>query len=284
MKKRTKFKQSSRKILVTTVATIAVAMSADLPETIRPELARVGLSNPRSVLNDAEIEQLVADAGLPSDAKERRAPHSIAVKRYTIQKGDSLGRIWSKFGGTLKSAKDALVELKSIGGSADVLRIGENLSLLISQRSGEIRGLRRKLSDGRVVLLRGTPEGELQSSITSPIIVEKERVVGGTIYSSFSKAAKEQQIPYQVVDELVDLFGNRIDFRRDLKVGDSFSVIYKERRTEKGGLIETGPIVAASFENEGKLVAAVIITGAKRSRLPRMIMSSPNTSPSWSIR
>lgn len=233
-------------------------MSADLPETLSPRSLGVAptFNAGRALISDAQIAQLIEQSSNTSD-KDNKQPHSLAVKRYTIQKGDSLGRIWAKFGGTIDRAKLALSELRSIGGSADVLKVGDSLSLLVSHRSGEIRGFRRKLDDGRVVLLRQKPTGDIESSVTEPVVTESERTVGGTIYSSLSKAAREQQIPYEVIDELVDLFGNRIDFRKDLKVGDTFSIIYQEQRNERGALIKTGSIIAASIENDGKLLAAV---------------------------
>ncbi len=249
MNKKTIIKRTSHKVAVAAAAAFAVAISADLP--LRPESAPLIIEGNASLINDDQIRQLIAG----SNDRDHH-PHSLSIKKYTVKKGDSLGRIWSKFGGTLAKASQALQELRSVGKSADVLRVGDNLSLLIS-RDGEIRGFRRKLSDGTVVLLRDSAEGDVSTSVTVPKITESERIVGGTIYSSFSRAARDQQIPYEVIDDLVDLFGNRIDFRRDLQVGDSFSVIYKEKRTEKGALIEAGEIVAASIENEGKLIAAV---------------------------
>ena len=251
-KNKTIFKRTSHKVFAAAVATLAVAMSADLPKSIHPKLADIAFHG--NLIDDDQLRDLIDPQ---SDDKEKRTPHSLSIKRYTVQKGDSLGRIWAKFGGTLDKASLALQELRSVGKSADKLRVGESLSLLISRHSGEIRGFRRKLTDGSVVLLRDSAEGDLSSSITTPKIVESERIVGGTIYSSFSRAARDQKIPYEVIDNLVDLFGNRLDFRRDLQVGDSFSVIYKEKRTEKGALVETGEIIAASIENEGKLLAAI---------------------------
>ena len=251
-------KKSSRKILVATAAALAVAMSADIPDTVRPQLALSNFS-----LDEEQIRNLIESSSATGTEREKHEPHSLEVRRYTIKKGDSLGSIWSKFGGTLNQARSALSKLRAVGGSADVLKAGENLSLLISRHSGEIKGMRRKLSDGSVVLLRDPAEGEIYSSVTRPKVVESERKVAGTIYSSFSKAARDQKIPYEVIDELVDLFGNRLDFRRDLQPGDSFSVIYKEKRTERGALIEAGSIVAASIENEGKLLAAIRHVNAK---------------------
>ncbi len=229
-------------------------MSADLPETLNPRLI---VNSGYALISDAEITQLIEQSNGILTVKDNKQPHSMTVKRYTIQKGDSLGRIWAKFGGTIDRAKAALSELRSIGGSADVLKVGDSLSLLVSHNSGEIRGFRRRLDDGRVVLVRDKAGVEMQTSVTVPTISESERTVAGTIYSSFSKAAKEQNIPYEIVDELVDLFGNRIDFRKDLKVGDTFSIIYQEHKNDRGTVVKTGNIIAASIENEGKLIAAI---------------------------
>jgi murein DD-endopeptidase MepM/ murein hydrolase activator NlpD len=249
--KNSKPKRFSRKFLVSLIATSAVAMSADLPETLNPQsVASRGIA----LISDAEINQLIEQS---TETKETKQPRSMTVKKYTVQKGDSLGRIWAKFGGTIDRAKAALSELRSIGGSADVLKVGDSLSLLVSHGSGEIRGFRRRLDDGRVILLRDKNGAEIDSSVTVPAISESERTVSGTIYSSFSKAAREQKIPYEIIDDLVDLFGNRIDFRKDLKVGDTFSIIYQEQKNDRGALIKTGSIIAASIENEGKLIAAV---------------------------
>jgi murein DD-endopeptidase MepM/ murein hydrolase activator NlpD len=251
VRKNSKPQSFSRKFLVSLIATSAVAMSADLPETLNPQSV---VSRGVALISDAEINQLIEQS---TETKETKQPRSMAVKKYTVQKGDSLGRIWAKFGGTIDRAKAALSELRSIGGSADVLKVGDSLSLLVSHGSGEIRGFRRRLDDGRVILLRDKNGAEIDSSVTVPAISESERTVSGTIYSSFSKAAREQKIPYEIIDDLVDLFGNRIDFRKDLKVGDTFSIIYQEQKNDRGTLIKTGSIIAASIENEGKLIAAV---------------------------
>ena len=50
---------------------------------------------------------------------------------------------------------------------------------------------------------------------------DPERVAVGVITSSFAAAASQAGVTYDIVDELVDLFGDRIIFHRDFRVGDS---------------------------------------------------------------
>ena len=141
--KHNRIKKSSRKLLVATIATIAVAMSADLPETIKPKIGYLAAARSHQSINDSQLRELMNSSTNQAQSEDKKSPHSLLVKKYTVKKGDTLSRIWSKFGGTVEQAKETLTALKNAGGAADVLRIGQSISLFISNRSGEIRGLRR---------------------------------------------------------------------------------------------------------------------------------------------
>jgi murein DD-endopeptidase MepM/ murein hydrolase activator NlpD len=251
-RKRSRF---PRKLAICTAVTALVAVGSDLPQTVTKAIAPP-LKVSGSSFTEEQLRELTEQS--TSEARgEKRGKHSCAIKRYTVQRGDSFGKIWTKFGGSLEEARSVLGKLKDIGGSADVLKIGETLSLFVSNHSGEIKGVRRTLGDGRVVLLKDRAEGELLPTVIAPVINETERLVSGTIESSLAAAAHRNDIPFEIVDELVDLFGNRIDFRKDMRVGDTFSIIYKESRNDKGALIKSGDIIAASLEVRGKLVAVI---------------------------
>jgi murein DD-endopeptidase MepM/ murein hydrolase activator NlpD len=64
-------------------------------------------------------------------------------------------------------------------------------------------------------------------------------------------------MPFAVVNDLVDLFSGRVEFRKHLHVGDGFSVIYTSRLAADGSELEPGPIRAASLQIDGKLYVAV---------------------------
>jgi murein DD-endopeptidase MepM/ murein hydrolase activator NlpD len=88
-------------------------------------------------------------------------------------------------------------------------------------------------------------------------VLREDRKVHGIIESSLVESAQVAGIPYSVVDDFVDLFSSRVEFRRDLQPGDSFSVVYEDARTEDGEQLEAGVIKVAALKVGGKLMAVV---------------------------
>jgi len=95
--------------------------------------------------------------------------------------------------------------------------------------------------------------------------VSQERVLLGEISRqarSFSQAAQEAGVSYDVVDDLVDLFSDKINFRRDFRVGDRFTVIFKEEMIGDGSTFTPGPILAAALSVNGSRFVAIRYVGS----------------------
>jgi murein DD-endopeptidase MepM/ murein hydrolase activator NlpD len=82
----------------------------------------------------------------------------------------------------------------------------------------------------------------------------------GTIRSSLFAAADESHIPDAISIQIAEAFSNEIDFHRELRQGDTFSVVY-EALTADGEPITwnegTGRLLAAEFVNGGRTHHAV---------------------------
>ncbi len=63
-------------------------------------------------------------------------------------------------------------------------------------------------------------------------------------------------IPDSVATQLADIFGGDIDFHRDLRKGDRFTVIY-ESINHLGRMVRSGRVLAAEFVNDGHTYRAV---------------------------
>lgn len=74
-------------------------------------------------------------------------------------------------------------------------------------------------------------------------------------------AADAVGIPDSVAIQLADIFGGDIDFLRDLRKGDRFSVVY-EMQTLNGRAVRSGRVLAAEFVNHGKTHRAVWFPGS----------------------
>jgi murein DD-endopeptidase MepM/ murein hydrolase activator NlpD len=86
------------------------------------------------------------------------------------------------------------------------------------------------------------------------------RLASGTIRSSLFAATDEAGVPDSVAIQLADIFGGDIDFHRQLRRGDSFSIVY-ETLTADGEPVSwqdgNGRVLAAEFINAGRQYNAV---------------------------
>ena len=77
----------------------------------------------------------------------------------------------------------------------------------------------------------------------------------GTIRSSLFAATDDALLPDTVAAQMAELFSTDIDFHRELRKGDTFSVVY-EAPTADGEVIAwnegAGRVLAAEFVNDGR--------------------------------
>ena len=90
------------------------------------------------------------------------------------------------------------------------------------------------------------------------------RVGSGTITSSLFAAVDEADIPDPVAVQMVEMFSTDIDFHRQLRRGDRFSVVYESLMAD-GEPVSwnqgSGRVLAAEFVNRGQTHTAVWFTG-----------------------
>jgi murein DD-endopeptidase MepM/ murein hydrolase activator NlpD len=86
-------------------------------------------------------------------------------------------------------------------------------------------------------------------------LVGQVRLASGTIRSSLFAATDEARIPDPVAVQMAEIFAADIDFHRELRKGDTFSVVY-EALTADGEpvtwAVPTGRVLSAEFVNNGK--------------------------------
>jgi murein DD-endopeptidase MepM/ murein hydrolase activator NlpD len=99
-----------------------------------------------------------------------------------------------------------------------------------------------------------------QASIDIAPLQSETRLASGTIQTSLFAAADDARLPDNITVQLAELFGTEIDFRRELRRGDRFTVLY-ESRTADGEPVAwgggAGRVLAAQFVNAGKAHDAV---------------------------
>jgi murein DD-endopeptidase MepM/ murein hydrolase activator NlpD len=171
---------------------------------------------------------------------------------HTIRRGTTIASLWKD----IKGAPHAVHSfISAFSGKHPALKAGEVVS--VTRKGDEVVELRRELGSGATLVISGDSGEGYVPRIEQAKIQTRERRVSGVIYSSLVDAATSADLPYSLVDDFVDLFGSRVEFRKDLQAGDSFTVTYDEKVLENGKVIETGTIKAASLYLSGEMFAVV---------------------------
>lgn len=77
-----------------------------------------------------------------------------------------------------------------------------------------------------------------------------------TIRGSLYGTAKRMNIPYKLIQQMTTIFNWDIDFAKNVRAGDQFSIVYKAYYIDDK-LINTGEIIAVTYTNRGKVHRAV---------------------------
>lgn len=85
---------------------------------------------------------------------------------------------------------------------------------------------------------------------TAPYIANA-RLASGAIQTSLFAATDEARIPDAVAVQVAEMFASEIDFRRALRKGDRFNVVYEALEAD-GEALRTGRVLSAEFVNSGK--------------------------------
>lgn len=78
----------------------------------------------------------------------------------------------------------------------------------------------------------------------------------GEIRSSLFAATDRLNVPDAVAMQMVEVFSTDIDFHKDLRKNDSFSLVY-EMHYDRGEPVRSGRLLSAEFVNQGKAFNAV---------------------------
>jgi len=105
----------------------------------------------------------------------------------------------------------------------------------------------KNLVFSRIVNLDKFEYKELEKNLNK-VIVYKETNILNSLYSSAIKVG----IPPNTIIEFARLYGFQIDFQRDIWKNDSFQVIYETYLDSKNKIVETGNILFANLNLQGK--------------------------------
>ncbi|GAB5604403.1 peptidoglycan DD-metalloendopeptidase family protein [Sideroxyarcus sp. TK5] len=177
---------------------------------------------------------------------------SVFWRNDRVQRGDTVSELLRRVNVQDPAADEFLRRAPSTR-SFRQLRVGKSF-LVETDDAHNLLALRYTDNDGNQV--RILKDGE-NFRVTEQAAETERRVFvqTGEISSSLYAATDEAGLPDSIANQMAEIFGGDIDFHRDLRRHDKFSVIY-EMNYANGESTHNGRILAAEFINHGRTFRA----------------------------
>ncbi|MHB8668913.1 MAG: peptidoglycan DD-metalloendopeptidase family protein [Burkholderiales bacterium] len=174
-------------------------------------------------------------------------------------RGDTISDLLERLGVNDEDARAFLGQVRS-GRSLQLLRPGTTVQARTAE-DGTLLALRYITDKGHLVGFdkQGAKFKEVEQQL---VLSPRHELKSGEISSSLFAATDAAGLPDNVATQIADVFGGEIDFRRDLRRGDKFTVIY-QMFYHDGQPIKSGRLLAAEFVNQGRSYRAIWYTDAQ---------------------
>lgn len=193
------------------------------------------------------------DAQVHADRSQVASPvDTQAWSAYTVRRGDTLSAIFERAG----LGQDDLQALLNLGGrTKDLISLRPGETIRIQRDSKDrLSGLDYALDPLDTLEVRRSASG-LDARVRH---VEPERspvIASGTVSHSLSRAMAQAGLPSAIAAKVVRVFHWKVNFRREVRPGARFSVVY-ERMRHAGHDVGVGKLLAAELHLGDHVVRA----------------------------
>lgn len=184
----------------------------------------------------------------------------IIENEIVVSKGDSFISILNNLGLDYNGAHKLYTILKKVYNPQN-LKIGQKIVVTTVNRT-QIDLPESPVSDSGVsvesIVIEGKPgeryilEKDENQQYTAR--AEKDELItevnsaSGSINGTLSSAMTAQNVPSKIVSEFINIFAFSVDFRRDVRKGDKFEIIYENHITPDGEVVRSGNILYAALQ------------------------------------
>jgi murein DD-endopeptidase MepM/ murein hydrolase activator NlpD len=201
---------------------------------------------PQSDIHFAFNQNVVEEISLPA-ATQEISNDGVFWRTERIQRGDTIAELLRRLNVEDIAASNYLRNDKD---AASLLQLSTGKIVQAATRiDGSLTSLRYIDNNGNQVIIENTSDNFTTRTLNAQI--EKRILMRtGQISSTLYAATDAVGLSDAAANQLADIFSGDIDFHRDLRKGDKFSVIY-EMNYSNGEPLSTGNILAAEFINQG---------------------------------
>lgn len=175
--------------------------------------------------------------------KERRV--------IVVAPGDNFIGILTNLGMETKSATNAYTTLKKVY-DARKLKAGQHIELTATfdVQSKSLEALDTLVIEpvrGTRYILQINEYDQFEARVEQEKFAYEIKDIKGTVSGNVSASLNKSGVPYKLCGQIIQMFSHMIDFRRDVKRGDTFNVKYEVNKAANGDIVSVGEVIFASF-------------------------------------
>lgn len=202
---------------------------------------------------EIQVEEVILDISIPEAIAETQANQTF-WRQENIRRGDTIAAILNRLD---VSNQDSTDFLQAARGSRAMRQLKPGQTVYAQTTAdGELLTLRYFFGNEELFLMEKTDDA-FKMTEQSVELDTRVHMKSGEINSSLFAATDNAGIPNNIAMQLTEIFASEIDFYRDLRQGDRFTVVYETFANDNGKRAKTGRVLAAEFVNKGKSHQAI---------------------------
>lgn len=214
--------------------------------------AAFGIAPNSPSFGDVQVEEVVLDLSIPDVLSESQTNQTF-WRQENIRRGDTIASILNRLDVSNQDSTDFLQAARDSRAMRQ-LRPGQTVYAQTTA-DGELLMLRYFFGNEELFLMEKTDD-EFKMTEQPIELDTRIHMKSGVINSSLFAATDNAGIPNNIAMQLTEIFASEIDFYRDLRQGDRFTVVY-ETFSNNGKRTRSGRVLAVEFVNKEKSHQAI---------------------------
>ncbi|MCB4822670.1 M23 family metallopeptidase [Roseicella aerolata] len=191
---------------------------------------------------------------LATGATANPARPNATIRTVTARRGQTIAQVLTAAGLERREVEPAISALSSLLPARAALPAGQEVMLRQAPQDDALLALTLEAHPGRTVTVTRTPTGWT----THEAFAGQRRhlaLAGGAIRSDLLDDLLAAGLPETLARELVQGLAHELDFQRELRRGDNFTVLFERFRDTAGGLLGEGRVLHAGFSLAGRTLS-----------------------------
>ncbi|MBP5698647.1 MAG: M23 family metallopeptidase [Alphaproteobacteria bacterium] len=169
-----------------------------------------------------------------------------------VEKGDHFIGILQRLGMEYNEASQITSALKKVGYDVRSLQAGQkiNITKTVDVPFGELLSVDKIVIEPsasvKYIVTRNEDE-KYVAEAEQQELKNENKTISGTIRNSLAATMRNAGVPQSVVSNFANIFTYKVNFRSDIKAGDTFRVMYDRKMAPDGRVVKNGNILYAEL-------------------------------------